>query len=104
MICSNPPYISDAEWEGGQVERSVREYVPVTALRGGPDGLDLIRPLVAESGSMLRRGGLLALEISPAHRDAVLDLAAAAADLENPRVLRDHEGHWRILLARRASS
>ena len=30
-VCSNPPYISDREWEGGQVERSVQEYVPASA-------------------------------------------------------------------------
>ena len=100
-ICSNPPYVSDVEWEGGQVERSVKEHVPASALRGGPDGLDLIRPLVAGAPALLRPGGLLAVEIGCAQGEAVLDLAAAAGDLANARVLPDCEGHPRVLLAER---
>ncbi|MHC5113877.1 MAG: peptide chain release factor N(5)-glutamine methyltransferase [Planctomycetota bacterium] len=98
VICSNPPYIGDDEWDGGQVQRSVREHVPATALRGGADGLDVIRPIIAGVGALLAPGGLLAMEIGHAQRDAVLELARAAG-LRDPRVLKDHEDHWRVLLA-----
>ena len=94
--------ISDDEWETGQVQRAVREHVPESALRGGPDGLDFVRPLIAGAGPLLNPAGLLALEIAHARRDAVLDLAAATPDLRDARVLKDHEGLWRVFLARRA--
>jgi len=96
-ICSNPPYISDVEWEGGAVERSVREFVPARAVRAGPDGLDCIRPLVAGAGRLLRPGGLLALEIGARQREPVVELAQAVG-LCDVRVLKDLEGRWRVLL------
>jgi len=98
VICSNPPYISDREWEEGQVEASVREYVPAAALRGGSEGLDCIGPLIEGAGGVLRAGGLLALEIGHGQRDAVLELARAAG-LQQRRVLKDTDGFWRVLLA-----
>ncbi|MHC4992573.1 MAG: N5-glutamine methyltransferase family protein, partial [Planctomycetota bacterium] len=98
-VCSNPPYISDAEWQ--QVAPNVREYEPVQALRGGHDGLDAIRPLLAGVGDLLRPGGRLALEIAHSQRDAVVALAEATGVLANPTVLKDHEGLWRVLVAER---
>jgi release factor glutamine methyltransferase len=99
VICSNPPYISDREWEA--VAPNVREFEPAGALRGGADGLDVIRPLIAGSGQWLKPGGLLAVEIAHSQRDAALELARAAG-LVDPGVLKDHEGLWRVLLATRA--
>jgi release factor glutamine methyltransferase len=101
VICSNPPYVSDAEWK--QVAPNVRDYEPVGALRGGPDGLDVIRPLVAGAGDLLRPGGRLVLEIAHAQRDEVLRLAGATGVLHNATVLKDHEGLWRVFAAGRAA-
>jgi len=101
VICSNPPYISDREWDGGQVQPAVRDFVPESALRGGADGLDVIRPIIASAGSLLAAGGLLAMEIGHEQRDAVLDLAGTSEGLREPRVTKDHEGHWRVLIAKR---
>ena len=69
-ICANPPYISDAEW--AEVAANVRDHEPASALRGGPDGLDVIRPIIAAAPGMLRPEGRLAVEIAHAQRDAVL--------------------------------
>ena len=99
VICSNPPYISDPEWE--QVAPNVRDYEPASALRGGADGLVVIRPLIAASGRFLSSGGQLAVEIGHAQRDAVIDLVKATATLTAPMVLKDHEGLWRVLVATR---
>jgi release factor glutamine methyltransferase len=103
VICSNPPYIPDHEWESGQVDEGVREYVAATALRGGPDGLEHIRPLIAGAGALLKPGGLLALEIADCQRDAVLDISASAG-LVGADVHRDLEGHWRIFMATKRCS
>ncbi len=100
-ICSNPPYISDREWD--ELEPNVREYEPATALRGGPDGLDIVRPLIAGAGRLLKPGGLLAIEIGHHQKEASLALVNETTDLEHGEVLKDMEGFWRVLLARRRS-
>jgi release factor glutamine methyltransferase len=97
-ICSNPPYISDAQWPG--VAPNVREYEPAGALRGGADGLDVIRGLVAGAPGRLKPGGRLAIEIGHGQQEVVLALAEAAG-LVNASVLKDHEGLWRVLVAER---
>jgi len=104
VLCSNPPYIPDHEWEGGQVQEAVRKYVPQRALRGGRDGLDCIRPLIAGAGSLLKVGGHLVLEIAHCQRDAVLDLTERAHNLGRAEVRKDDEGLWRILVAERVES
>lgn len=102
VLCSNPPYISDHEWDRGQVQRAVREHVPPRALRGGPDGLDHVRPLIEGAGALLKTPGLLAIEIAGGQREAALDLAERAGGLERATVRKDCEGFWRVLLAERA--
>ena len=95
-LVSNPPYISDAEW--AQVPPNVR-HEPVGALRGGSDGLDVLRPLIAGAHEFLAHPGQLVLEIAASQQQAVLALAAGNERLKNPRVLPDHERLPRMLLA-----
>ena len=97
VICSNPPYIPDHEWDA--VPANVKEYEPASALRGGPDGLDIIRPLIAQASGMLKPGGLLAVEIADCQRDAVIELAKSTSMFQNIDVLKDHENLWRVLVA-----
>ena len=99
VICSNPPYISDREW--ADVAPNVADYEPSDALRGGPDGLDVIRPLIAGAGEMLRPEGQLVVEIADSQRDAAVALVEAVEMLGEPTVLKDHEGLWRVLVADR---
>jgi release factor glutamine methyltransferase len=61
LIASNPPYVADADISG--LQREVRAHEPVEALAGGPDGLAIVRRLLVESGSFLRVGGHLLIEI-----------------------------------------
>jgi release factor glutamine methyltransferase len=101
-ITANPPYVPDREWESDAVDRAVRDFVPARAIRGGADGLDVIRPLLASAGAWLRPGGRLAMEIGHDQGPAVRDLVDATDGLRNPEIHRDHQGHERILLAARA--
>lgn len=100
LLCSNPPYISDAEW--AKVERNVAEYEPESALRGGADGLAVIRPLIAEAPHWLRRGGLLLVEIGYEQGPAVLQLASDRSRFASAEILKDFEGLPRVLVAVRA--
>ncbi len=102
LICSNPPYVCDEEWI--EVTANVKDYEPALALRGGGDGLDVIRPIIAGAGRLLRPEGRLVVEIADRHHDEVITLVEAADVLTNPVVLKDHEGLWRVLVAEKASS
>lgn len=95
-LLSNPPYISDAEWAG--VLPNVKDYEPAVALRSGTDGLDHLRPLIAQAHQHLLPGGQALFEFSSTQADAVQQLAAANPQLANPTILKDHERLPRVLV------
>lgn len=99
-IVANPPYIPDREWD--DVAANVREHEPHGALRGGADGLDLIRPILDEAPGLLAAGGLLAVELAAGHARTVLRSAERDDRLAGAELIADHEGHDRVLLARRS--
>lgn len=98
-IMANPPYVPDEEWDA--VPPNVKDFEPHLALRGGPGGMDLVRRLIIEGGEYLRPGGLIAIELASASADQALNLAHAQPLLESPRIVTDHEGKPRVLVATR---
>jgi release factor glutamine methyltransferase len=96
-VVSNPPYIRTDEFPG--LEPEVRDYEPREALDGGPDGLAVIRPLIAAAPAYLRRGGLLALEVGAGQGAVVVELMQAAGLIE-VRTFRDYAGHERVVAGR----
>jgi ribosomal protein L3 glutamine methyltransferase len=60
LIISNPPYVNDASMANLPDEYR-RE--PRMALAGGPDGLDLVRRIVAHAKERLTAAGLLVVEV-----------------------------------------
>jgi len=100
LITANPPYVSDSEWQA--LEPNVRLHEPPRALRGGADGLDLVRRVIAEAPARLVPGGMLLVEIGHAHRAQALALATGTAGLRDAEVLKDHEDLDRVLRVRRA--
>ncbi len=75
VICSNPPYVEEGLWDS--LSRSIRDYEDPRAVLSGPDGLDMIRALVAGAGDFLRPGGFLAMEIGDGQAHAVGEILAA---------------------------
>jgi len=61
VVASNPPYIATLELV--DLEAAVRDFEPLLALDGGPDGLTPTRRLTAAARGALAPGGLLALEV-----------------------------------------
>lgn len=76
VVVSNPPYVATDEWEG--LDPSVREYEPMLALDGGPDGMGLMRELIAQARDALLPGGLLALEVDSRRATDTADVASMA--------------------------
>ncbi len=94
LLVSNPPYIPSGTLAGLMPE--VRDHDPREALDGGADGLDAYRAIARLLPTLLRREGLLALEIGDDQADAILSIMGPG--LEAPRVRRDLAGRPRVIL------
>ena len=97
LVMANPPYISDVEY--ARCPPNVRDHEPSTSLRGGADGLDVIRPLVAGAAAWLRPDGALVIEMQFDQSGPVVDLFTKAGFVE-VEVRRDVEGHERVVVGR----
>jgi release factor glutamine methyltransferase len=80
LIITNPPYIPDNEIE--KLQKTVKDYDPVLALKGGKDGLDCFRKLSFDSKKLLEKNGILVVEIGQGQERAVENIFNNA-ELEN---------------------
>jgi release factor glutamine methyltransferase len=94
LITANPPYIPDAEIAALQPD--IRDYEPRVALSGGPDGLDVIRRIVAGAPRWLAPGGVLAIEVGAGQADGAAALFERAG-LRDVARARDLGGHERVI-------
>lgn len=99
VIVSNPPYVPERGWTGLAPE--VRDWEPYGALCAGPDGLDVIRDIVAGAAERLCAGGLLALEVGSEQTGTVSGWLVADAAFEEVEVRCDLAGRPRLVLAER---
>ena len=97
FVASNPPYVSEAEWQ--TLTPEVRDYEPKAALLGGPDGLDVYRRILPESVNFLAPGGRVLLELPAGKSEGVRRLAPPPLVAEE--TLRDYQGIERVLVLRR---
>jgi len=100
-VASNPPYIPTEEI--AHLPREVRDGEPAIALDGGPDGLSVHRPIITGAGRYLVPGGILALEVAAAWRQAetVARLVDATGWFAPARIVRDYAGAERVVMADR---
>ena len=61
LIISNPPYISSKDIKN--LSKDIINYEPLIALKGGIDGLDLIKKVIYKSKDLLKKNGILVIEI-----------------------------------------
>lgn len=101
-VVANPPYIPDPEWDDPEMMgANVKGQEPEVALRGGGDGLDVVRPIVEGCAHRMASGGVLIVEVAASTAGAVCALACAQDGLVGARVVEDHEGLPRFVMARR---
>lgn len=72
FIVSNPPYVSEEEWDGLPAE--IKNHEPKKALVAGGTGLEVIEKIILCAPSFLKPGAFLVLEIGAGQRDKVLFL------------------------------
>jgi release factor glutamine methyltransferase len=85
------------------LDRSVREWEPALALRGGSDGLEAIGRLLVEGRRVLRPGAWLALEVDQS-RAGQCAARAGASGYTDVAIHTDLFGRERYLLARRSDA
>ena len=99
IICSNPPYVSDSEFD--ELSPTVRDFEPKEALVSGPQGTEVIERILQELPGRLRSGGRLIIELSPMIADACEVLVKQSDCWTGLRFIKDLNGHCRILSAER---
>ena len=87
LVVANPPYVP----AGTAVPPEVAQHDPAVAVFAGPDGLDVLRPLVGVTAQWLKIGGAVGVEHDESHAQTVAALFSAR------KVFDDVEGHLDLL-------
>jgi len=99
MIVSNPPYVSDSEYE--TLEENVKAYEPRLALHAGPKGLDLYERMLSQMDGFLKPEGTLMLEIGCTQGPALQSMLTQQGLFADIQILKDFQGHDRVVVANR---
>lgn len=102
VIVSNPPYI--AYDEAAALPSDVRDWEPAIALFSGGEGMAFTTRLIADAGSLLEPGGLLAVEVDARRAGIAAELALRDGRYRDVGIRLDLAGRERILLATRKES
>jgi len=97
FIVSNPPYISQAEWE--ELPPGIKEHEPRLALVPGETGLEMIKKIVLNAGKYLKPEGYLLLEIGYGQDKPVQELLQS--QWEKIECFCDLAGIPRVLIAQK---
>ncbi len=97
LVLANLPYLTPEQVDGNPDLAAE----PRLALDGGPDGLDLIRRLIAGLPRMLTPGGAVALELDPAQAETVAGLLHDIEPGATVAILHDLAGLARIVTMER---
>lgn len=95
LVVTNPPYVAAHE----VLPAEVVGWEPIDALVPGPTGLEAYEVVVGEAAAWLAPGGALVAEIGTTQGPVVAALAESAGLVE-VRVVADHAGHDRAVVAR----
>lgn len=98
VIVSNPPYISQTDYEG--LEPEIRLFEPHNALVAGTDGLEFYRRIIKDAGLYLCKGGWLMMEAGYGQAGRIRGLFDADCRYEGFEALKDLAGILRVVKAR----
>jgi len=98
VICSNPPYIPSGIIP--TLAPEITRFEPLTALDGGPDGLEVIRKLVDQTPHHLRTGGALIIEVGEHQAEEVREIMSSTGHFTEIQFFSDLAGKSRVVKAR----
>ena len=96
LIVSNPPYIKTHEMKN--LSNDIKKYEPRIALDGGNDGLDVIKKVIYKSNTILKRKGMLALEIGNGQFKRVSQILKLH-DFKIRFLIKDYQNNIRCILS-----
>jgi release factor glutamine methyltransferase len=99
LIVSNPPYVSEPEYES--LDKNVKGYEPARALLAGADGLDVYRRIVEKVDDFLKRDGALMMEIGYAQGPAIRELLETSDIFKSITIEKDFANNDRIAIAKK---
>ena len=97
LIVSNPPYVKTSEINN--LSDDVKRFEPKIALDGGKDGLDVIKKVIYKSNTILKKLGLLALEIGHGQHYKVSQILKKK-NFKEVLLVKDYKNNVRCILAR----
>jgi release factor glutamine methyltransferase len=99
IIVSNPPYISEEEYDNLPLE--VREFEPKSALLAGTDGTEFHGTIIREGVLYLDMGGSLLMEMGAGQKDRIENMLKESHLYDNIAFRADYAGINRVSIARR---
>jgi release factor glutamine methyltransferase len=99
MIISNPPYIPTDTFQ--TLPPEVRYHEPRIALDGHENGMHFIKRIIEESGSYLKPGGWLLIEMDPDQTEMALYLIDSTQSFSYKERIRDYRKKYRIVKAQK---
>jgi release factor glutamine methyltransferase len=101
IVCSNPPYISEAEY--ATLAREVTLYEPREALVAGREGTEVHRLIAEGARDRLKPGGWLLMEMGAEQRVALTAILEKTKIFDAIRFRADYAGLDRVVIARRTA-
>jgi release factor glutamine methyltransferase len=95
LIVSNPPYICRHQIKN--LSADVKNFEPRIALDGGNDGLDVIKKVIYKSKNILKKKGMLALEIGHGQYKKVSQILRMQG-FKDKFLIRDYQNNIRCIL------
>ena len=95
LIVSNPPYVCRHQIKN--LTTDVKNFEPRIALDGGNDGLDVIKKVIYKSKNILKKKGMLALEIGHGQYRKVSQILRMQS-FKDKFLIRDYQNNIRCIL------
>ena len=99
IIVSNPPYISEEEYD--DLPSEIQKFEPRLALCAGTDGTEYHGAIIREAISYLEKGGALLMEMGAGQKDRIENMLKESHLYDNIVFRADYAGINRVSIARR---
>ncbi len=97
VVVSNPPYVSESDFQGLPIE--IKNFEPEAALKGKGDGLDLHREILGSIKPYLCEGAAVFLELDPRQSSILLSEAENMKYFSSVQLINDYSHRPRVLKA-----